>query len=439
MRWFSRNMAHMLAIKASVVVVLVTGFVVTILVPRLAIMKLGELEYGIYALIIGFSSVIAFCDLGLIPGLTRQFAALIAAGNSNVVAEVIRRNERSSGRWLLLLASIVAIVLALLLPKITLDLVIAYSVFIASSWITILAEIRAALLRAAGQLLISYWIKTTSLISYVLALAVFFVALEEWPGVSIVFVAQCLSSVVALYLIHRVCARASLIGKHEDLAPSLAVNGKLEFENNWGEVWRVSAPERLNRVIQLVVGFIERPLLVATIGFTFLTSYDLFLRLLLLVSAVPSALSAPLLAMLAHDAARTGGDRRFDGALGLATGLNFALTILGVGVALTFFLVFHDLAFGVKSQISIPLGLLLIASAAINVLTAPGTAALTALGVVRPSTIKLSIEGVGMVIGICAALLAHDGVVFIMIRAVALIASAVLFMLMASYYTRHAA
>ena len=432
-------MRHVLAIKASVVVVLVTGFIVTILVPRMAIMKLGELEYGIYALIIGFSSVIAFCDLGLIPGLTRQFAALIASGNPDVVAEVVRRNERSSGRWLLLLASIVAIVLAFLVPKITLELVIAYSIFIVSSWITILSEIRSALIRAAGHLLVSYVIKIASLLTYLLATAFFFFSINEWPGVSIVFAAQCLSSVVAFYWVRRECKRSSLIGKCEGAAPSLATNRKLELETTWREVWRVSGPERLNRVIQLVVGFVERPLLVATIGFTFLTSYDLFLRLLLLVSAVPSALSAPLLAMLAHDAARKDGDRRFDGALGLATGLNIGLTILGVAVALTLFLGFHDLVFGIQSQIAVPLGLLLIAAAAINVLTAPGTAALTAQGVVWPSTVKLSIEGVGMVIGICAALLAHDGVLFIMVRSVALIVSAVFFLLIASHHTRRTA
>ena len=156
----------------------------------------------------------------------------------------------------------------------------------------------------------------------------------------------------------------------------------------WTEARRVSVPERISRTAQLAIGAIERPLLVATSGLAFVTLYDLLLRLTLCVSVVPSALSQPLLAMLSYDAVRQERDRGFRSSLRMTRLIGGVWTATGLVAAVLLWTRFHYDIFGVRSRIPPVVGLLIFSVAAINVLTAPGVAALTAQGVVKPTTIR---------------------------------------------------
>lgn len=423
-----RIATNLLWVNASVGLVLVAGFVVTILVPRLALVRLGETHYGVYALIVGFSSVMAFADLGLTPGTTRQFAVLLVNGKLGAVRQIVQRNQIVCSRWLLALAVAAGVVLFMAIPVVTTDLVVAYTLFVLSTWITIFSEIRASVARAAGHVTTTYWIRLASLAVYLLVVSGLFLRFNTWPGVSFIFVGQFASSVVR-YLLNDLVFRRVLSSAAHATPPVGATLEPyaLDAHSAWREAWRVSTPERFNRIIQLVTGFIERPLLVATAGLAFVGSYDLFLRLTLLVSALPGALSEPVVAMLSHDAARPDGQKRFRGALLLARVMNFGFAFLGVGVALALFLGFYSLIFGVQSRIPIELGVLIVIATGMNAITAPGVGAMMARGVVWPCNAKLAIEAVGLAAGVTVGLVAHSGVLFVAFRYLSLVAASASF------------
>lgn len=422
-----KNTSNLLLVNASVVSILVVGFVVSILVPRIAIERIGEVHYGIFALIVGFSPVVAFADLGLGPGITRQFAALLSECNTHAARVIVRRSQAMSTQWLLALAFAVGLVLVWTARGVTVDLAASYVLFVLATWVTILSEIRASLVRAAGRVTVTYAIKTASLITYVLVVFVFFLEFRTWLGVVFVFVGQFASS-VASYALNDIVSRR-VLAEAERNAPlddsHVSCRAKAGAHFAWREAWRVSGPERFNRIIQLATGFIERPLLVATAGLAFVGSYDLFMRLTLLVTALPGALSAPVVAMLSHDASRPENERRFHGALAFARYLNFGFAFLGFGIALTAYLGFYSFFFGVPSRIPTPVGILIFVAAAVNAVTGPGYAAMTARGRIWPCNVKLSVEAVGLIAGGVTAFSMHSGLVFVAARYLSLVVAAI--------------
>lgn len=426
-------------VNASVGLVLVIGFAVTVLVPRFALIRIGEARYGIYALIIGFSSVVAFADLGLTPGTTRQFAALFAEGKSVAIQAIVRRNQIISTQWLIVLAMGAAVVLFATVHTLSVDLAASFILFVASTWISILGGIRSSAVRAAGHVAATYWFQLSSLAAYLLVVVALFLVFHTWPGVLFLFVGQLAGSVVSFTLndaaFHKLVPHvARAVPGHGTRVSDHEIVG--EARDAWREAWRVSTPERFNRVIQLVMGFMERPLLVATAGLAFVGSYDLFMRLTLLVSALPGAVTGPVVAMLSHDAARPASQRKFEGALTFTRILNSGFALVGVGIALFLILGFYSTIFGVQSRVPIVLGILIVVTTGTNAVTAPGFAAMTARGTVGPCNAKLSIEAVGLGIGAAYAVYTHSGIAFVAFRYLSLLVASCSFIVMEFISTR---
>jgi hypothetical protein len=419
------NPKDQLVIKCWIVAMLALGFVVSVTIPKLAISKLGELGYGVYGLIVGFSGILAFADLGLIPGLTRELAKPLATGEQVHVEAVLRRLDRLVLGLSLCLASACLILMYYSIPVFNKQAVHALVIFSVATFYTCRADIRAALLRVSGAIVESYILRGLYLVVYLTTVVALYYFVDRWNGIALVCYAQLLAAVVYYTFIKNSLGRhlvASSLSKGESAASA-------DTANFWKEAWRVSSPERLNRVIQLTVSAIERPLLIVTAGLAMVTSYDLLMRLLMFVSAVPGALSQPLQAMLLHDSVRPQSSRRFPMALRLTKIVGALCAVAGLIVAVVILVFFHQALFHVPSRLPLFVGVLLAVVAAVNVQTAPGSAALLAKGVVGPISRKLYVETSGVVLGFIAALWLRDGLVFIVVRNAALGLSAVGFLL----------
>jgi hypothetical protein len=184
------------------------------------------------------------------------------------------------------------------------------------------------------------------------------------------------------------------------------------------------------------MGAVERPLLIATAGLAMVTSYDLLMRLVLLVSAVPGALNHPLLAMLAYDSVRESSQRKFTLALRVTKIASVACALGGLVLCMLLWGGFHQKLFGVPSHIPIGVGILVAVVAAINIQTAPESAALTAEGIVWPINTKLYFEVAGIIAGGILAFWLRNGLLFIVIRYCTLGLSATGFLLLGAKFGR---
>lgn len=418
------TVTNQLVIKGWIVVSLVLGFCVSVAIPKLAIARLGEADYGIYALIVGFASILAFADMGLAPGLIRGLAGSLAVGNRSHTESVLRRVDQFV---LVLFFGLTVVCTGLLywsMPEFSVSALHALLVFALATLFVILAEIRLALLRVSGNIVRSYILRGLYLITYLIAVILFFICSENWGGIWVLCYAQLIASVVFYVAVN--LSFVAILSAFTGAAESWAV---LEQERQfWDEVWRVSAPERLVKVLNLIVGVVERPLLMATAGIAIVGSFDLLMRLMLLVSAIPGALSQPLLAMLAHDSVRESAAKKFPIALRLTKFVGGACALIGLIVSMVLWTYFHEVLFGLPSRIPLGVGMLVAVVAAINVMTAPGVAALQAEGIVKPINIKIYAEGIGLAVAGAAAWWMQDGLVFIAVRYSALGLSAIGFL-----------
>jgi hypothetical protein len=302
----------------------------------------------------------------------------------------------------------------------------ALIVFAAATSFYIRAEIRSDMLQVSGAVVTCYVFRSLYLVTYLSTVCIFYYSIKTWSGVWLLCYAQLLASciyynVANLSLKHTWSMLVPILGE-----PPLPMSARPAF---WAEVWRVSSPERINRIIQLIMGAVERPLLIATAGFSMVTSYDLLMRLVMIVSAVPGALNDPLLAMLSHDSVRESPNRKFPLALRLTRVISAACALAGLIVSMVLWRFFHIALFRVSSRIPFGVGLLIAVVAAVNVQTASGAAVLVSKGIVGPIKAKLYAEAVGIVAGALAAWWLRNGLLFIAIRYCALGLSAIGFLL----------
>lgn len=405
-------------IKAHVLLNLTLGFAVAIAVPRLAISKLGLETYGAYALIAGFAGLLAFADLGLPPGLIRALAGPLARDDSYVVRSTMVRAARTVfSTWVALLAFCWGL-LWFSTGQAAGQTFHALVVFSLASLFASGAVLIAAVLGSAGRIVFTYGARSAYLIVYLLCILAAYAAMPQWPGVVVICYAQ-LFAAVAFFVI--------LLREAQHLVAGTRA-GPLELgeaHRLWPTVWQLSAPDRFNRFIHLVASAVERPLLFATMGSAFVGSYDLLLRVSLLVSALPSGLVQPLLAMISHDQARPGDQTRFAGAERSTRGVVAGLAVLGLAGSTVLWTGFHVDIFGVETSIQNPLGLLVLVTTAINVMTGPGVAMCIARREPAPVNRKLQIEMAGVLVGAVVALSTGNGQSFIVIRYVALLVSAI--------------
>lgn len=414
----------LLPIKAMVIANLVIGFVVAVVIPRLAIERLGVDNYGIYALIVGFAGIIAFSDLGVQPGLMRALSEPLANGQYNLIKAVLRKVFRLAlWIWLVLLVICGGLVLFSVSgdPTQAIHTLVAFSI---ASFLFILGDIYAALIRVSGRIFYTYLLRIGYLLLYLAITVALYLFLPKWDGVWLLCYAQLLASIpYAFMLWHRFQAQAEM--RH---GAEISQNLDKDLVRIWKESWRISTPERLNRVLQLIAGAIERPLMIATTGAALVTSYDLLIRLSLIVSALPAAINQPLLAMLSHDRVRHERDQRFLGAEIFTRIIGAFLALSGLIIAFILWRYFHVALFSIDSQIPVGVALLVFSVTAINVLTAPGVTVCMVQDNVGPVNVKMTIEFLGIFLGSLLAIWKMNGLLFVIVRNIAIGFSALIFM-----------
>jgi O-antigen/teichoic acid export membrane protein len=418
----AQSFRRLVRVNGLVVITLAVGFAVTIVVPRFAIARLGVDAFGVYALIAGFAGIFAFADMGLIPGITRALAMPIARGQGRAVGCVLKRAVRTTFLgWIFL--SIVSLALLIIAdPLLSIDHAFALLFFILASAVTTYGELHAAVLRVSGKVTATYLLRTMYLLVYATLVVASYVAIRAWPGIWLLCFLQLIASLPCAIFLTRIAKRQ--IGRLGG-----GDSEGTDAERSWSEAWRVSSPERLTKVLSLAASVMERPLLLAMNGPIFVASYDLLNRTALIVSAVPGALSQPLMAMLAHDEARHKEHRRFGGAYNFARLAGFLTAGLGLVVSVVIWTRFHVQVFGVPSALPLGFGLLILISSALNVLTAPGVALCLSSGKTRLVHAKLLIELAGMISGLAVALYLRSATAVIVGRYTAIAAGALLFWL----------
>jgi hypothetical protein len=387
------------------------GFLVTIIVPKLAIERLGFASYGIYALIIGLSAVMAFADLGVIPGLTKALGHTVASRDYALVTRVLNRVNRIAMLMAVILGCICYIVIHASLVQLSPPILFATTLFILTAYLTVKAEVRLTILRISGDVACTYHFRICYLLLYLIIIGTIYIVVKDWTHVWVIFFAQ-LGALLPVYL---------WLGRYfrEHISPDdgkVTQEGEARYLAAWREIRITSSAERLNRVVQFTVGLIERPLLLATSGLAFVGSYDLVMRLMLIASAVPGALNQPLLSMLVHDKVRSGEQRKFTGTLRNTKLVTFASASIGSGIAIGAFLLFHQTIFGVVSLVPPGLGVFIAVTSGVNVLTASSTALLISNGIVWPCNVKGVGELVSVIGGAIAAWRWQAPEVFIYVR-----------------------
>jgi hypothetical protein len=417
---------RLIRIKFLVLVNLAVGFVVAIALPRLTIERIDAQGYGLYALIVGFAAALAFSDLGLQPGLVRSLAGPLAKKELIIVKQTVQRvMQLAAGVWIIVSLAITAIISISVNERLG-ETLHAFAVFSIASMIIISADLAVNLLRVAGSIEYTYFIRIGFSVTFLVLLVFMYEAMPRWPGVWVICYAQLISSVPYAYLAIRRLRKylGNSGGSNSDPHEvGRTMNGV------WSESWRVSHPERINRILQLVAGSIERPILLATSGLLMLGSYDLLVRLAQIVTAAPSALAQPLQAMIAHDQERVESERRFQNAEILGRLIGVILAIFGLIVAVTLWVFFHKSLFSIESQLPAWLAITIMLVTAINVLTATGVASNLGRGETRLINIKMAIEFIGMIIALLVAWIFSSGIAFIAIRNIAIGVSALHFLI----------
>lgn len=399
---------------------LLLGLGVAFIVPRLAIERLGEAGYGLFALIVGFAGLLAFADLGLQPGLTRALAVPLSRGETARILALVRPiAARSIPVWLLLsLASYVLVWPAV--EKNGAVALYAVAIFAVTSLAMTVADLVSSVLRAGGRLVTSYWLRTTYLLCYLLLVIAVYALVRDWADATTLLFAQAIAT--GLWLAAVLLATRIWLSKIDSASGTKATTENVD--RLWRDAWRTSNPERFNRVVQMISAAVERPLLFATAGAAVVTSYDLLQRIGMLASVLPATLSQPLLAMVAYDGARAGQRLAFPGAERFTRVATLILASTGVILSLGLWLFGHRVVFGVDSTLPTWLGVLVLVTIGINVLTAPVVAVLLANGNVRAVNVKVGIEAAGVATAVAIALHFGNAILFIAVRNVSIACAA---------------
>ncbi len=169
-------------VNVSVVVALVVSFGVGVLVPRLALAKLGEASYGVYALIVGFSGVLSFADLGLIPGLTLVLARLVAMGEVARLYFLLRRVDRLVVACFACLAAGCGGLMYMSLHNLDRHAFYAFGLFALATLWSARAEIRSTLICVSGAVGAAYLLRSVYSLLFLLFVVIMGVLVGKWDG-----------------------------------------------------------------------------------------------------------------------------------------------------------------------------------------------------------------------------------------------------------------
>lgn len=422
-----KNAAEQIKTKVWILLSLAMGFFATIIIPRLAIERIGEKSYGIYAFIIGFSAILGFADLGLIPGLTKVLSGPIADGNLALVRIVEERVKRIVLIGVAVLCAVCILIKEITLPEVKSEVNYLILVFSLSFYFSTMMEVRLSLLRLSGLIKFTYQIRIAFLLLYLLCVVVLYVMFPVWSGLHLIFIMQFLSVILCFLIVTKKLRRVE--EKYNKILPDSILADHKKPSSPIREIWHFSAPERLNKILQFAVGVVERPMIVAVGGLVLVGSFDLMMRLMLIVSAVPGALNQPLLSMLSHDLARNVRQQKFPLALRFTRVVSYTTAAIGLFIAVALFVNFHERIFGVPSIIPLGIFFLVAISTAVNVLTATASAVFISQGIIWPSYCKVAIEGVGIITGLIMGLVFNNAYLFLIFRYIFLLFSAIFFLI----------
>jgi O-antigen/teichoic acid export membrane protein len=415
-----------LKIKIWILISLLLGFFVTILIPRMSISKIGVNAYGLYALVLGYVPILAMADIGMLPGITRQFAKFIAEKNFVEIKKLFNRANK-----IILIATVGAALICILSiiyfsDKLTLDLGLSLLLLVGVSYFSIQFDLKLALVRSKGDIELSYAYRISYSVIYLMVFGLLYFFIPVWPGIFVIVFCQFFAVVLLCFILQRQVIRPIYLCCANDLNDSIS---KVKNNEVWREIWQTSSAELLNRIVQFFVAVVERPLLLIYGGLVLVGSMDLLTRLMLIVSAIPGALNQPLLAMLSHDAARNPADAKFPHALRLTKVVSASSAGLGVVLSLILFVFFHENIFGINSILPVYMACIMAFASGVNVLTASGSAALLSSGIVWPCNMKSLIEAIGIVLGIIVAIANKDAIIFLVFRYGFLLISALCFLI----------
>jgi hypothetical protein len=412
-----------LIVKALALGQLAAGFVGSIVVARLAIARLGLDGFGDFAFLLGFAALLALSDLGMIPGLTSQIGDLLRVGRRAAAFRLVGVScLLATAAWgILALGSLAWAWIAL--PVERHALLFPLTIFALSAALVSVADVGATLLRVGGSLRFTYVARLAYQLVWIVGVVVAYSAFPEWPGVTVLTAVQLIAS--GAYAL-AIAARAAAWRPVAATAPRFLVASLRSL--HWRRAWRVSTPERNLRMLGALLALGERSLLLVMGAGAVLGSYDLLLRVCVLVSAIPAALAQPLLSMLAVNRALGQRETPFGGAAKFTARIVWLVTVAGLCAAVVVWVAFAETLFGVRPELPLVLALCVFAATALNVQTATGVAIATSEGVVELVNRKVLLEVAGIAVAVVVGLFAHSVLWFIGVRYAALAAAAIFFL-----------
>ncbi|KAF0245198.1 MAG: hypothetical protein FD180_1851 [Planctomycetota bacterium] len=395
--------------NAASALVLMTGFINTLLVPRLAIQSMGIEAYGHYVLLAGFAIIPTIADLGLMPSFTAAVGRLVAGGGGPAVA---RLRIKVLGVCISL-----AIVLALAVPLIGqswggfFQPIEATGVLLGglANVSTLAAEILLVSTRVAGRIVPAALSKSAYFAANVASVSI--LASSQRLTAPALFACQLGSSIAYAAL-----ALLLLRGNSDR-------GGEAADVPTFRSLFPLALPEQIGRVQAALLPSIERSILNRFGGASFLASYDVALRLTLVVTALPGALSEPLLTLLAP---RRGEENRAErkAIMSHAFQLSVVLTILMLTIVLWPGISLAGRYYGLARDPLFLLCVVMTSASAVNILTAPVSASLYAAGRRGAMLAKSCADGASALAGIAAGVCFGSARLAVVVRSTTVAAGA---------------
>jgi O-antigen/teichoic acid export membrane protein len=356
----------LLTVNASSFGVLVAGLLNTLLLPKMALHSIGVENYGLYALLLGACLIPTVFDFGLMPGLTREIGSLYAQGRVWAARGVTRRVQTVVGGLGAVAVLCTAVLVAV--PSVPRSSV-ALSVVMGggANVIVMITEIGLLRVRVMGKIATANLYRGLYLATYLACTGLFF-ASDRLTMVTL-FLAQFMGSVVYLWL--GISSERYVQAERE--------SGERARATEWRRLFRSAFPEQIGRAQSALLPGVERAMMLGAAGTASVASYDIAVRLSAIVTALPAALSEPMVALLSP---RMGGKSAAERLLILRHGsqANHLLAFVTLGVGLMAACIWAIPYYGIAEMPFLVFVFTIMVGSACNVLTAPYVGALYAIG-----------------------------------------------------------
>jgi len=409
-------------IYISSIVLLASGFLSALIVPKLAITNMGIEAYGLFAALLGLTVIPTFFEFGITPGLTRELSRLYV--NKDMIGfKKLARRIRLLTSSLSILGVLAAVGIAVSIFSDRLNIYyLTIAVFLGgfANAIMLFSNLQLIEIRVAGRIVLANLLRALYYWLYIL-FVIFFFALNVFD-VRALFAAQFTSATVLCIIIFFFLTSKKAI-----------TNNASNIEVHWKTLVGLALPEQLNRLQSSILPAFERPMMLLVGGSNFIAAYDIAIRLSALVTALPGALAQPLVALFAPNIFKGKLDQnRYI----LKTTRNISLLFVLGSIALGIILVYKFAAvyYGVDRKILTNIALFIFVGSGINVLTAPFGAWLYADGDIRPLVTKSVLDIIFAFSGILMAYILYGPWFYILIRYLGFIISSAFLLWIARVY-----